>query len=216
MHVAEKVLLYGIYFIFFAVFCVLLLGVVILVRNYILESFPSLVTGFKLLSTPELVSIQLNIVGFIIPLIVSFYCIQRIFRMKEIRFGMPEMFFLLTGILILVLSFGFSLTPTDPMGTHDNPFLLLLTLIIIPYYIFRNMDDLVLPLAYTLGFLDGIMSDVTAMLGPAHFVGIFGGSGIFDLDFALPLILVFVARILINAKLDKQSDLESLAEWLVK
>ncbi|MGA3021134.1 MAG: hypothetical protein ABSD68_04265 [Candidatus Micrarchaeales archaeon] len=216
MHAAEKILLYGIYFIFFAVFCVLILGVVIFIRNYFFEAFPALEVEFKLFSTPKLLSgMQFNIIGFIIPLMVAFYCIQHILRMKESRFGTPEMLFLLSGILILVLSLGFPLTPTDPMGTHDNPLILLLTLIVIPYYVFKDRHELVLPLAYALGFLDGIVSDVTAILGPAHFVGILGGSGVFDLDFTLPLILMFVAWILMNAKEGNQNDLESLVGWLV-
>jgi hypothetical protein len=217
MHVAEKALLYGIYFIFFAVFCVLLLGVVIFLRNYIFEALPSLENWFKLLSIPASMSaIQLNIVGFIIPLIVALYCAQHILRLKENSFGMIEMIFLLSGILIVVISLGFPITPTDPMGTHDNPFLLLLTLIIIPYYIFKDRHELVLPLAYLLGFLDGALSDITATLGPVHFLGIFGGSGIFDLDFTLPLILMLIAWILMNAKRGNQDDLESLVGWLVQ
>jgi hypothetical protein len=141
-------------------------------------------------STPYILgSIKLDYVGFFLPATVSLFCVIHILQKKRVL-GMPEKLFLAVGVLIVLLSI---IVPSiNPAGyeTQINLPLAALLLVVIAFYIFKNNYELALPLAYLLGFTVGFLSDILPVITLQTSSGIFGGGGIYDGIFVLPLCLV--------------------------
>lgn len=134
---------------------------------------------------------QLDIIGFIIPLTISIYFILSMFNEthdeKKNFFKSREVgLFLLVSVVFAIISYVLKLTPQMTSGSASlNNYYLVLILLFIAYYDTKSPNILRPKLLYFLGFLCAVFSDITT-----HTWLIWGGLGLFDLDFIMPIAFV--------------------------
>jgi hypothetical protein len=128
----------------------------------------------------------INYVGFIVPLVVSIALLTSLSLKRRSKLGKLDAFFIVAIVIVLALSI-----PTRPIESvglgsgMDVPLLLVVVLWLTALIIKRNYTA-GLPLSYTMIFFTAAASD---MLAIGRFKGgvTFGGFGILDGDFLLPL-----------------------------
>lgn len=160
---------------------------------------PAFIKQFEVGPIP-LTQIYLNVVGFLVPLIVSIVCVTLYFlldlnpKITKWWHAWTVIYFCLFIIILLVSYFYFPFEYiTSHRGGGVNILLFLMTLIML-IFVTGNIEDLrlLVIISYPFFFLVGLGSDVIAVnyFEPGRLV--FGGSGIYDVDFTFPLLLGFV------------------------
>ncbi|TRZ49306.1 hypothetical protein D4S03_08470 [bacterium] len=167
------------------------------IGNYAFASFPEWKAAFSGLSIPTpSTAILLNLIGFVYPLILSAYFLGVIIKIRP-EIGRRERIFFGAGVVLFLASLLLPLTYVDGGGARVNVFMLTLATLVAGYYVMKKDYFLAAPVSYCLGFLGGLVSDITAVFGPAHFYGVLGGLSFFDIDLLFPACL-FVAVLIVR------------------
>lgn len=197
----QKVRVYALYLLIFLIIIAPLYGL----QYYVYPQVPKLGNLFNTLSiTPPSNLPKLEIIGFITPLLISIALILYIIKIKRTRIGKTGTLTLFAGIIITTASFFLPLTPINKFGASLNILLVSLVTLNITYHLYKKDYKLALPLAYVLGFLTSAVSDITSTFGSAHFIGTFGGYGLLDGDFLMPLALALAVVIMRKLEMRKE------------
>ncbi|OJI08090.1 MAG: hypothetical protein BK997_01120 [Candidatus Micrarchaeum sp. ARMAN-1] len=181
----------------FTIFIIITLSVgLILQMAFVNSSLFKLLLLFKV-SILNLFSI--NLIGFVIPAIISLFMLISIMRrFHNAKLSKPVIFSVFVWIFIIIISLMIKLLYTSNTGSGTSVPIFALTLLIILYYLYKKNYTLVVPLSYLTGFLLGASSDFISTFGPygLHKM-VWGGGAILDGDFLIPLAL-FIAVLLVK------------------
>ncbi|MCL4344345.1 MAG: hypothetical protein JRN26_04355 [Nitrososphaerota archaeon] len=146
----------------------------------------------RLHTSPIYSSITLNYLGFVLPLLGSgfflglYYKIRAFVSLKQSA----------ALILALAIAAAIPFVPHLPIvlkvgyGSGSNALLWIVVVLWLAWIVNSGNTKAAIYLSYPLGFLVGAVSDITAFIiyGPGY--SLFGGLGLLDGDFAIPLALL--------------------------
>ena len=148
------------------------------------------------LSTPLLFSskVSLNLLGFLFPLAVSVVLSIKAFRIHSPKgCGLFRYSIIILAIFLILdtlygMFSGNQLKPIYKSGGGPNIPALFIVPIFVAIWIAMDARKIGHLITYVFGFLIGVVSDVE---GIPHLIKstVFGGNGILDLDFVLPILL---------------------------
>ncbi|MEM3841613.1 MAG: DUF1614 domain-containing protein [Candidatus Micrarchaeaceae archaeon] len=128
----------------------------------------------------------INYIGFIIPLAISLMLLAYLAR-QRIEWRKADRFWGACIVAVALLSIIFKPIETVGLGTGIDVPLLAFVILWLTYQLVLGRNSIAAPLAYVMVFLTAALSD---MLAIGKFPGgiTFGGYGILDGDFLLPLV----------------------------
>ncbi|MGC9145810.1 MAG: hypothetical protein ACP5GS_06860 [Nitrososphaeria archaeon] len=164
---------------------------------------------FDKYNTPAVYSvIRLNYFGFIIPLLLSVvliaaYLMKRGFHVTAKEWLLFIVSFIFGGLIPFITNVGLYKFST---GGSTNIWLWLFAVLWVSYLFMLGKEDAIY-LSYPIGFLVGAISDIGAFIkfGPAY--SIFGGYGLLDGDFIVPLALSI--SLLVAWKIEKRQAIRA-------
>ena len=150
---------------------------------------------------------RINYIGFIIPLIISAVLAAVAYR-KGIAFNNVDKAFVALFVIGAALSLVFKPIEAIRQGTGIDVPMMLIVALWMMYFVYKRRYAAGVPLSYALLFLVSALSDT---LSVGRFIGgvTFGGFGILDGDFLLPLsilIAMYIASVSESGSRSKHSQ----------
>jgi hypothetical protein len=152
------------------------------------------------LPIPFHVKIGLDYIGFVIPLVTSviIMLITRKSRMHLSRLSLVTLIAFLAVSIFLTHYVGALQYVNKEVGGGQNWATVAVVSVYLGYSLYKTSYSTVFWLSYPLGFITGLVSDVSAILRIyGNGIGVFGGAGFADADFLYPL--VFLLSVTISA-----------------
>ena len=186
---------------FFLLYLGLLLVIVVL-RDIVFSFFGVAYEKVFYKQTPVLLGVQFNYFGFVVPLIISLLLIPILFRPRQslanassMSVSRPELILAISLLSSFIISaFIYTLQKITSSSAGLNSLAFVSVLAYLAYRVYRGTMQRLLPVAFILGFAEGIISDagsITRVTAP------WGGGGVFDGDFVIPISL-FISILLIE------------------
>lgn len=161
------------------------------------------------LSTPEIPDtlVRFNYLGFILPLVISILAVIGLTRSNsEIQKYWIWLLVTVVALIVILLysSFVHELRYVNPK-THSgapNYIELIVVLFFVGYLVWFRLFKAGYYLSYILGYIVGFFSDLESVRYLTK-VTVFGGGGLIDADFAIPLIIYLSLKLTSNQRLKR-------------
>lgn len=178
------------------------------IQNYFWSLFPGSFQLMEHLYIPLLpTKIDLDIIGFCIPLVVSVLMVRKVYKSRHHQSGQQSYHSLIVLLLGIVIATALPIFVPSLQTVNLNPnkgargagndwAVVLIISIYVGYLISRWPIQIDWHLYYPLGFLIGVCSDISALPRLyGHGFSIFGAGGVVDGDFLAPLVLLLAALV---------------------
>lgn len=180
---------------FFAIYFVGLFLIYLFINTIAYYHFHNFIIVMSELSTPPVPGtlISLDLIGFIMPSIISVFAIVRLLQSKSIHsdYRATILLFTVLAALLIFSTFIHELRSIN-LVTHSggpNYWELVTVLYYMAYLLWIRSTVEGRYSSYILGFLAGFLSDLESIRHLTE-VTVFGGLGLLDADFVLPLLIL--------------------------
>lgn len=176
--------------------------IAILVLGWLLQIgtaifFPQVINSLAVFKLQILGLFSINIIGFVIPLSISLILIFKMALIDKVEIGTVGLWTIVSGIALLVLSLWLPISNVHAQYAAMNVPIMAVALINLFYHVYKKDYKLAMSISYVLGFLAAFSSDFVATFGIVKTAGgVWGGAGLVDGDFLIPIIIVLTVLLI--------------------